>query len=282
MFLSTDGATIHYELRGTGPLLLISQSGEGDAGRTTDLVDALADDFTCLTYDRRGLSRSTVHTTRPLAVSDHVDDVRRLLEHVGDGPALMLGCSFGAVIGLHLSVEHPELLTTLIAHEPVGPWLLSDDDARAHREELAHLQDVYAREGLAGAFPAIAASLGIDPRDQATEPGVTRQPMDDRRRANFGYFIDTEFTALREDPGCRDRLASSPTRIIPAAGRTTLPHVYDHRAAHELADLVGHPVAWFPGGHNGNTTHPRGWAQGLRELFGNEDVSGRVSARAES
>ncbi len=37
--LQTSGATIHYKLRGTGPLLLISQSGEGDADRSDDLAD---------------------------------------------------------------------------------------------------------------------------------------------------------------------------------------------------------------------------------------------------
>ncbi|GLZ81330.1 alpha/beta hydrolase [Actinorhabdospora filicis] len=262
MLLPTDGATIHYELRGTGPLLFISQSGEGDAGRTVDLVDALEGDFTCLTYDRRGLSRSTLD--RPVVtMADHVDDAHRLLAHVAGGPALMLGCSFGAVIGLHLAAGHPGQVETLVAHEPVAPWLLAEADARAHREELAHLQAVYAEGGLAAAFPAIAASLGIDPRDQETEPGVTPQPMDERRRANFGYFIATEFTALREDPGCLDGLATTTTRIVPAAGRTTIPTVYDHVAAHRLAALVGRPLAYFPGGHNGNTTHPRGWAEEL-------------------
>lgn len=262
--LPTDGATIHFERRGTGPLLLISQSGEGDAGRTVDLVNALEGDFSCLTYDRRGLSRSTIDDpARPVTMADQVADVHRLLAHVADGPALMLGCSFGAVIGLHLAAAHPEQVETLVAHEPVAPWLLPEADAAAHREELAHLQALYAEGGLAAAFPAIAASLGIDPRDQETEPGITPQPMDERRRANFAYFIATEFTALREDPGCRDLLPDARPRIVPVAGRTTVKTVYDYRAAHELAALVGRPVAYFPGGHNGNTTHPRGWAEEL-------------------
>ncbi|MFC7649111.1 alpha/beta fold hydrolase [Streptosporangium lutulentum] len=58
--LDVPGALLHYEVRGTGPLLLISQSGEGDAGRSVDLVDHLVEDHTVVTYDRRGLSRSTL------------------------------------------------------------------------------------------------------------------------------------------------------------------------------------------------------------------------------
>ncbi|MFB7591269.1 alpha/beta fold hydrolase [Streptomyces sp. NPDC056169] len=262
--LTVDGATLYFEQRGTGPLLFISQSGEGDAGRTTDLVDALADDFTVLTYDRRGLSRSTLDAPgRPVTMADHTDDAHRLLAHVADGPALMLGCSFGAVIGLHLAAEHADQLDTLIAHEPVAPWLL-DADSDAHRHELAELQDLFAAGGLPAALPAIAASLGIDPAQPGAEPDLTPQPMDDRRRANFAHFITAEFTALRTDPGCRDRLAATTTRILPATGRTTPTTVFDYQAAHSLGALVGREVTAFPGGHNGNTTHPRAWAARLR------------------
>lgn len=265
--LPVDGATLHFEQRGTGPLLLISQSGEGDAGRSVDLVDALADDFTVLTYDRRGLSRSLLHDAdRAVTLADHADDVHRLLAHVTDRPALMLGCSFGAVIGLHVAAEHGGQLGALIAHEPVAPWLL-DAEADAHRDELAHLQDLFTSAGLAAALPAIAASLGIDPASQDTEPGLTPQPMDERRRANFAHFVTAEFTALRTDPGCRDRLAATSTPIVPAAGRTTPATVFDRLAADRLAELVDREVALFPGGHNGNTTHPRAWAEQLRRTF---------------
>ncbi|MFG3039730.1 alpha/beta fold hydrolase [Streptomyces sp. NPDC048330] len=262
--LPVDGATLHFEQRGSGPLLLISQSGEGDAGRTTDLVDALAGDFTLLTYDRRGLSRSTLdHPERPVTMADHTDDARRLLAHVADGPAHMLGCSFGAVIGLHLAAGHGDLLDTLIAHEPVAPWLL-DAEADAHRRELEELQELFAAGGLPVALPAIATSLGIDPTHPDTEPDLTPQPMDEQRRRNFAHFITAEFTALRTDPGCRAGLPTSATRILPATGRTTPTTVFDYQAAHRLAALVGRPVTTFPGGHNGNTTHPRAWADRLR------------------
>ncbi|GHA97640.1 alpha/beta fold hydrolase [Streptomyces termitum] len=267
--LPVDGATLYFERRGSGPLLLVSQSGEGDARRTADLVDALAGDFTVLTYDRRGLSRSTLDDPgRPVTVADHTDDAHRLLAHTADGPALMLGCSFGAVIGLHLAARHGARLDTLIAHEPVAPWLLETDaEADAHRRELAGIQDLFATGGLPAALPAIVASLGIDPAAADTEPDLTPHPMDARRRRNFARFISDEFTALRADPGCRDRLSGTPTRILPATGRTTPVTVFDHRAAHGLSALVGHPVVTFPGGHNGNTTHPRAWATRLRTLL---------------
>jgi pimeloyl-ACP methyl ester carboxylesterase len=267
--LATDGATIYFEQRGTGPLLLISQSGEGDARRTNDLVDAMADDFTVVTYDRRGLSRSTIDDhTRPLTMADHTVDAHRLLAHVADSAALVLGCSFGAAIGLRLAAEHPEQVEALIAHEPAAPWLLDTEaDREAHRRELAELQNCFAEHGLTGALPAIAASLGIDPAHPDAEPGLTPQPMNAQRQANFAHFITVEFTALRTDPGCRDRLGPA-SHIIPATGSTTPSTVFDYQTAHCLGRLVDQPVVTLPGGHNGSTAHPRAWAAQLHHIFG--------------
>lgn len=78
--LRVPGATLYYEMRGTGPMLLISQSGEGDAGRSIDLVDQLVGDFTMVTYDRRGLSRSTLDDpARGVTFAKHAQDVHHLL-----------------------------------------------------------------------------------------------------------------------------------------------------------------------------------------------------------
>lgn len=144
--LPVPGAVLHYRLEGSGPLLLISQSGEGDADRTVDLVPHLADDFTVLTYDRRGLSRSRLEEAgRTTSLAEHANDVHRLLAAVTDEPALMLGCSLGAVIGLHLAVRHPEQLSTLIAHEPVAPRLLPEGSGPITRRSWRGCRPATAR-----------------------------------------------------------------------------------------------------------------------------------------
>ncbi|MEU7911880.1 alpha/beta fold hydrolase [Microbispora bryophytorum] len=266
--LRANGATIYYEAHGTGPVLLISQSGEGDADRTADLVRHLAGDHTVITYDRRGLSRSAIDRSGDGAtMADHVDDVHRLLAAVTDRPAHMLGCSFGAAIGLHLAVEHPEQLHTLIAHEPVTPGLLPASERARHVRELEELQHLYRERGLADAFVKIAEALGIDPVAQDTEPGLTPHPLNDRRRAGFDFFIRNDFTAIARDTLDVAALADTPVRVIPAFGRTTPRHVFDHRCALELAALLAVEAREFPGGHNGSTTHPRAYATRIRELL---------------
>ncbi|MEU3616273.1 alpha/beta hydrolase [Streptomyces sp. NPDC006872] len=266
--LTVPGAVLHYQVRGTGPLLLISQSGEGDADRTTDLVPHLTDSYTVLTYDRRGLSRSRADAPeRGATLAEHADDVHRLLAALTDTPALMLGCSLGAVIGMHAAVRHPEQIRTLIAHEPVAPRLLPDDERARHERELGALQDLYLREGLAAALPEIARTLGIDPAATDTEPDLTPQPMNPQRAANFDYFIRHDFTAVVHDTLDIAALKDVSTHIVPAAGRTTPRTVFDYRAATALAALLDRELQELPGGHNGNTSHPRAYAARIREIL---------------
>ncbi|MEU4835427.1 alpha/beta hydrolase [Streptosporangium sp. NPDC023615] len=266
--LRVPGATLHYEVRGTGPLLLISQSGEGDAGRSTDLVDRLADDHTVVTYDRRGLSRSTPDDpARGVTIAEHAEDVRHLLATLTDEPVLMLGCSLGALIGLHVAVRHPGRIGTLVAHEPVAPFLLPAAERARHERELADVQRIYRRDGLEAALRAVAEVLGIDPADPAAEPGLTPQPMTPRRIADFAFFIEHDVAAVIGDTLPVSALRDTTTRVVPAVGRTTPPGVFDRHCAEELAALLGTGIAEFPGGHNGNTSHPRAYASRLREIL---------------
>ncbi|MEU7989533.1 alpha/beta hydrolase [Streptosporangium canum] len=266
--LPVPGAELYYEVRGHGPVLLISQSGEGDARRTDELVQRLEDEFTVVTYDRRGLSRSTIHDpSRPVTMATHADDAHRLLAAVTSAPAHMLGCSMGAVIGLHLAVEHPGQLDTLIAHEPVAPWLLAASDRAAHLRELEHCQQVFRAEGWQAALAPMARTLGINPAGQDVEPGVRLPSITAERAANFGYFLGHDFTAVREDRLDVAALRRSTVRTIPAAGHTTPPHVFDRKCAAELARLLATDVAVFAGGHNGNMTHPGAYATRVRALI---------------
>ncbi|MFI8825411.1 alpha/beta fold hydrolase [Streptomyces sp. NPDC053431] len=270
--LEVPGAVLHYQVQGAGPVLLISQSGEGDADRTVDLVPHLADAFTVVTYDRRGLSRSRLEDPqRTATLAEHADDLRHVLATVTDEPTLMLGCSFGGLVGLHAALRHPGLIRTLIAHEPVAPRLLPDGERVHHERELAALVDLYRGQGLGAAFPEMARVVGIDPSGKDAEPGLTPQPLDAGRVANFDRFLRHDFAAILDDTLDPERIASlgsAGTHVIPAAGLTTPRTVFDYRCAEVLAELTGNACEFMPGGHNGNTSHPRAYAARVRQILG--------------
>ncbi|WP_432187044.1 alpha/beta fold hydrolase [Streptomyces sp. Tue6028] len=269
--LQVPGATLHYQVRGEGPLLLVSQSGEGDADRSDAMVDHLVDTYTVVTYDRRGLSRSVIDDpARGATLDEHVDDVNRLLAELTDEPARMLGCSMGAVIGLRLAQRHPGRLGVLVAHEPAIPGLLPEVERLHAQRELDDMCTIFRRDGWIAGVRRIGEILGIDPVRQETEPGVRTAPLDASREPNFTFFVAHDaptMTRAELHPHEIRALAASPVRIVPAAGRTTPRAVFDYRCAEELAAGLGAELVHFPGGHNGNLTHPQGFAERLRALL---------------
>jgi len=57
---TVNGAELYYEIRGSGPPVVLIMGGTGDGGHFDTLADFLADEFTVVTYDRRGNGRSPV------------------------------------------------------------------------------------------------------------------------------------------------------------------------------------------------------------------------------
>lgn len=266
-YVSVPGALIHYQVAGAGPVLLVAQSGDGDADRTVDLVAHLSDRFTVVTYDRRGLSRSrTDDPAAPVPMRQHADDAAAVLRQVTDAPAAMLGLSLGAAIGLHLLHEHPGTIGTLLAHEPIALGFLAEADRAAAREQLAGVRRVHQQSGWRAAAAQVAAVLGIDPRDQDTEPGITEFPFTEQRAANFERFLTNDLDAAVADPLT---LADVPrdARIIPAVGQASPHDGFDYLAGLALAAHLGVPAERFPGGHNGNLTHPYAFARRFCELL---------------
>lgn len=268
--LSVPGAALHYEVRGDGPLLLVSQSGEGDANRSDTMVDHLVDAYTVVTYDRRGLSRSVLDDpARGATLDEHVDDVDRLLAHLADGPALMLGCSMGAVIGLRLARRRSERLSVLVAHEPAIPGMLPEaEKLRARRSWTRCVRSSAGTGGSPGCAGSARSSASTRPvRRPNQAPGC---PFDASREANFTFFIEYDALTMSRAELGQDEIAAlgrGPVRIVPAAGRTTPRQVFDYRCAEELAAGLGVAPVHFPGGHNGNLTHPKGFAELLRTLL---------------
>jgi pimeloyl-ACP methyl ester carboxylesterase len=109
--LAVPGASLHFEVRGAGPVLLLICGGVYDAAGYGPLAERLAGRYTVVTYDRRGNSRSPLdHPPGPQRIEEHGDDAYRVLGAVGvtaEAPAYVFGNSSGAMIGLELAARHP-------------------------------------------------------------------------------------------------------------------------------------------------------------------------------
>lgn len=262
------GATLYFQCRGSGPVLMVLQGGDGDADRTRDLVDELVSDYTVVTYDRRGLARSRLDNPKaPVSIGEHAEDVHQLLTTITDEPAFLLGSSFGALIGLELAKRHPQQVSALFAHEPPTLQLLPDQLRILADQQLDALSATYRGGGWGAALPQLAALTGAGFDDREPQVDVPEPPTG-QRIADLKFFFERDLPAMRSsafDAAAVQDLRSGPVDIIPAVGATTSADFFDRQCAVVLAQLLEVEPVQFPGGHNGLTSHPRAFANLLRE-----------------
>src|ERR671914_2188266 len=158
--LETEEVDIAYDVDGPlpaadgrAPLLMIGQPMDAGGFRT---LASHFPDRTVVTYDPRGLGRSTRKDGRV----DHsptvqADDVHAVIEELGAGPVEMFASSGGAVTAFALVAAHPEDVTTLVAHEP--PLIPVLPDAAAAERARAGVRDAYQSKGRGAGMAAFIA-----------------------------------------------------------------------------------------------------------------------------
>ena len=268
--LRVPGATLYYEMRGSGPLLLCISGGPTDAGMFTDLAGRLADRYTVVSYDQRGHSRSTLEgDPDDIPVALHADDAAAILAAVGDEPAYVYGNSGGGTIGLELVARHPDRVRTLVAHEaPVFELL---PDAARWRTAFEDLSETYRRAGVVaamGKFGALVEEGGpkYSEEMQRTAPTPESEEMMGRMAGNFDLFIAHELRQIAGYVPDVDALRRASTRIVSAAGETSGEQAA-RRAAVALAERLGIAVTYLPGAHGGWGADPEEFAERLHEAL---------------
>lgn len=279
--LDTPEAALAYDVRGPlppadgrPPLFLIA--APMDASGFGSLAGYLAD-RTVITYDPRGLGRSTRHDGRVEHTPEqNADDVHRIIEAVG-GPVEMFASSGGAVTALALIAAHPGDVTTVVVHEPPLLGLLPDAE-RAFAAER-EVQAVYQAKGWGhgmAAFIGLTSWQGEFTDDYAAgaapDPSAFGLPADDdgSREDPLLSGISNAITAYRPDLAA---VTAAPTRVVVAVGAES-EGLLTGRTSAAVADALGQEVVVFPGGHGGflggefgQAGHPEAFAARLREVL---------------
>lgn len=261
--LAVPGARLHYEVRGDGPLVLLA-AAPMDARSFEGLAELLARDHTVLTTDPRGINRSSVaHPDRDSTPQERADDLARLLAHLDAGPAVALGSSGGAVSVLALAQSRPELVHTVIAHEPPLQELLPD------REELHTATEdmiaTYLAGDVAGAWARFLRAANIDfPPEMIEQVFLSDRSPQTVADEHFQFAHMLRATA-RWQPDL-DRLRAVPTRIVVGIGEDSAGQLCD-RAARALAAGLGIAPAMFPGDHIGFAENPAAFEVRLRAVL---------------
>ncbi|MFI9239944.1 alpha/beta fold hydrolase [Streptomyces sp. NPDC053079] len=269
--LRVNGATLHYEVRGQGPLLLLIPGGSGGAAAFDGIADDLAAEYTVATYDPRGMSRSTLDDPEAeQRVAEHADDALRILDLLSPGePARVFGSSSGAIAAVHLLTAHPERVERLVAHEP--PLVEVLPDAPEHRALVARVQETFRAEGLMPAMAVFAAGMKKKGDDTAEPKAELKLPPQaaaraERTMANLPYFVGRIVPSFMSYAPDLHRLEALSDRLVLACGQDSRGEL-PYRPAALLAERLGTELLHFPGGHTGLTTHPAEFGELLRKAF---------------
>jgi clorobiocin biosynthesis protein CloN7 len=258
--LDVPGATLHYDVQGSGQVLLLA-GVPMDASGFAPIVPLLAADHTVVTYDPRGIARSSVADPEAQLTPDVLaDDLHRLLAEVTSEPADILASSGGAIAALWLAVRHPSQIRTLVAHEPPLTVLLPD--AAEQRLAVDGLYESYRTEGTAIAMGRFLAHIGIAPPEAAGHP----MPLPDNALDDAGFFMKNIIRTVALAQPDLAAIGATPTRIVVAAGETSKGQLANQTAV-ALAEQLGTELALFPGDHGGFAGEPEPFATQLRTVL---------------
>jgi pimeloyl-ACP methyl ester carboxylesterase len=125
--ISANDLELHYELAGSGEPLVLVHGGWSTHQNWQPVLPGLATSHRVVAYDRRGHGHSPrcEQGTR----RDQEDDLAALIEALDLAPAHLVGTSFGASIAIGLAARRPQLVRSVIAHEPPLMSLVADDPA---------------------------------------------------------------------------------------------------------------------------------------------------------
>lgn len=255
-----NGAELYHEIQGSGPPLLFIPGATGDGGVFQQVTERLLDEFTVVTYHRRGNSLSPPPDDwTSTTIDEQADDAAALLRTLGLAPAVVFGGSAGAVILLNMLLRHPDVLRGAIVQEPVIPVL------PLVAETLTEMQKVI-EEGLAAKGPQGTMEMFLrlnigDANFEGLDSGLR-----ERMLGNAEVFFFTELAALKAYVPDAEALSHCTVPSLVAAGIDGRGNFY-HESSAWVARQLGTTLQEIPGAHTPYLDHPDDLARVIRNFI---------------
>jgi pimeloyl-ACP methyl ester carboxylesterase len=145
--------------------------------------------------DRRGSGERRLDAPRPVAIEEHLQDLRALLDSEGIERAVLAGHSFGGALAIEAAARLPDRVAAVVAYEPpYGP--VAPPDLRAAFATVARATgDAFAAGGPASAAETFVDGIG-GPGAWAGLPERTRTYL---AREGAGALADAGLTGFQPD-----------------------------------------------------------------------------------
>lgn len=266
--VETNGTKLYHEIRGDGPPAVFIAGGAGDAGFFEHAAELLADDFTVVTYDRRGDSRSP----RPpgwtsTSMPEQADDCASLIDALGLERPAVFGNSMGGTILVSLLERHAQMLRGAIVHEPALP----ESVAPSATDAATELMQVIS-EGIADGGPEKAMELMLRWVNGAAFYEAADRAFLSRVVANADVNLTIEIPGSATFTPDPEALAAAEVPVHAAYGEQTAainPRMaaWVREAAEWVAEATGGQLHAFPGAHLSFYDRPAEFAEALHPIL---------------
>lgn len=218
-----DGITTRFEVTGAGPPLLLFSPG-GFNGQLENwsrfgiyerlrLVEALAQSFTCIGFDKRESGESGGRVER-LAWDDYAVQGVDLLDHLGLERAHLLGGCIGCSIAVNAAYDHPERVLSLVLYSPAGGAAYLATQRGRFAEHVAYVDQA----GLGGVVELARATDSTFAQDPRVGPWVSVLRTDAAFAEEFAsQDADDYRTIVRETATTlfdRDTVPGAPADVL--------------------------------------------------------------------
>jgi pimeloyl-ACP methyl ester carboxylesterase len=264
-FADINGASLYYELAGSGPALVMLHGHLLDHRQWDDQFARFSADHTVVRYDGRGMGQSSF----PAAPFSHAADLRALLDFLALDHAILMGCSGGGSACVDFALQHPQRMDGLILVDSGLDSYFAIDHGPPPPEVQAYFQSIQSGD----VERAIEASLVLFTDGPRRKPEQVNPAVRERTRLMsaplFSRRPPPEAVPQGLTPPAIERLGEihAPTLVITGSEDAAM-----------ILDIANILAAGIPGaqavviadaGHHPNMEHP--------EQF-NEIVAGFLSA----
>jgi pimeloyl-ACP methyl ester carboxylesterase len=258
------GATLFYETCGSGPFLLLIPGASGTGNVFKRTANKLAADFTAVTYDRRGYSKSYLTGDQDYAnrLDQDADDAAALLNHLSNGkPSFVFGTSSGAIVARTVLLRHPDCIEKMILHEPPLCLALPDGIREPYMEKTKQAYQIYREKGPIAAMEGFL-EFNFTPREAKLLRMGAQAHADPFGAGNQLYWFEREvlaypFAELRLDEleQHKDKLVFATSEEASDRPAGMVPQI--------LAEKFEMRAIVLPGAHCGYLTDADDFAQSL-------------------
>ena len=263
---TADGVTLHSESVGNGDPILFIHEFAGDHRTWEPQMRRFSRSHRCITYGARGYPPSDVPAD-PAAYSQRhaVDDALAVLDAHSVAAAHVVGISMGGFCGLHLAMQHPGRVRSLVAAGTgYGARPNEVDRFRGECDAIAEVIETAGIAAFARQYMSGPSRVQLQNKDRRAWQEYTRWVSEhsaegsaatmrgvQRERPSL-YALETELAAISvpvlilagdEDEGCLDTSVWL-KRVIPRAGLAVLAKS-GHTLNIEEPDLVNALIADF-------------------------------------